>query len=306
MKKIFWAIILVVLLVLGYQNRTALAYQAKHFGYYSVCDAPTKYKIGTIDNRFNITKDELLSSVEEANAIWSNAAGKQLFQYDPEGPLTISLQYDERQSLNSQINQLDSKLDEQNKELAPEIQQYEARVASFKAKAAALNQEIDSWNSKGGAPQDVYESLVARQKALQNESRELQTIAGQLGQSTQEYNSQVKELSQTVETYNQALQQKPEEGVYIQDQEGRRIIIYFYNTRTELVHTLAHELGHALGMNHYSDPNAIMFSRTNNAIVPTEADVKALNESCRRKSYFEITKEKFEILMSHYKNAAAK
>jgi predicted Zn-dependent protease len=303
MKKLIWVIILVLLLGIGYQNRAVLASQVEKVTYYSSCDAPIRYKIGTIDDRFNITKEQFKQDVEEASSIWSTAAGKQLFVYDPEGPLTVSLEYDERQSLNSQINELDTKLDEQNKKLEPEIAAYEQQVAAFKQKATQLNNEIDEWNKKGGAPMDVYKGLVERQKALQAESRQLQARASELGQSTEAYNSEVQELSQTVDTYNEALKFKPEEGIYIQDQEGRRIIIYFYNTKTELVHTLAHELGHALGLDHIANTKAVMFSRTNNAVILTDEDLSALTEVCRKRSIAEIAQERISYILSQFKKS---
>lgn len=302
-KKIIWVLILVLFLGLGFANRAAIAAQYDRLAYHSICDNPIKFKIGKIDNRFNLTESQYISHINDATSIWSTAAGKQLFVYDPEGELTISLEYDERQSLNSQINELDTKLDEQNKELEPKIDAYEQRVANFKQKAAALNREIDDWNSKGGAPMEVYDGLVARQQALQQESRQLQAQAAELGQSTQEYNAEVRELSDTVDTYNEALRFKPEEGIYIQDQEGKRIIIYFYNTHEELVHTLAHELGHALGMDHIPNPKAIMFSRTNNAIIPTSEDLAALSEVCTRRSVIELAKERISYVVSLYKES---
>lgn len=299
MRKLFWIILVIALLGLGFQNRTALAEQIKHVTYYSTCDTPLAYKIGKIDKRFNLSEEEFKKYIQEAGDIWSEASGKKLFVYDPEGPLTISLEYDERQSLNSQISQLDTKLDEQNKALEPKIAAYEQRVAVFKQKAAALNQEIDNWNTKGGAPADVYQGLIERQKVLQEESRQLHATAAELGQSTDEYNTEVQALSQTVDTYNEALKSKPEEGIYIQDKDGRRIIIYFYNTPDELVHTLAHEFGHALGIDHVPDTKAIMYTRTNNAVTPTNDDLVELQEVCRKKSLLEIAQERFSIIVEN-------
>jgi hypothetical protein len=303
MKKLVLVIIIVLILGLGYANRTVLAEEIHNVTYFSSCDTPIKYKIGSIDTRFNINQDEFKQDIADAASIWDTAEGKQLFEYDPDGPLTISLQYDERQSLNTQINSLDTKLDEQNKKLEPEIKAYEQRVAAFKQKAAALNQEIDTWNSKGGAPMDVYQSLLNRQQALQQESKELQSEAAALGQSTDSYNSDVQQLSQTVNVYNQALKFKPEEGIYIQDQDGRRIIIYFYNTSTELTHTLAHELGHAAGLDHSTDTNAIMFSKTNNVTTPAQADLDAIREACRKRSIAEIVQNRIELIIDRYKAA---
>jgi hypothetical protein len=301
MKKLVLVIILVLILGLGYADRTVLADTLHKVTYFSSCDTPLKYKIGSIDNRFNITRDEFKQDIANAADIWDTAEGKQLFQYDPDGPLTVSLQYDERQSLNTEINTLDTKLDEQNKKLEPQIKEYEQRVASFKQKAAALNQEIDSWNSKGGAPSDIYQNLINRQLALQQESKELQSEAAALGQSTDSYNSDVQQLSQTVDVYNQALKFKPEEGIYIQDQDGRRIIIYFYNTPTELTHTLAHELGHSVGLDHSPDTTSIMFSKTNNVVTPSQADLDAIREACRKRSIVEIVQTRVEQIIARYK-----
>lgn len=304
MKKIIWFAVILLLLGAGYLYRAEIVYGVQRVTYFSVCDAPVQYKVGTIDSRFNITQAEFKQYIANASDVWNTAAGKPLFEYDPEGPLTVSLQYDERQSLNAQISELDTKLDEQNKKLEPEIKAYEQRVAVFKQKAAALNQEIDEWNKKGGAPMEVYQGLISRQQALQQESKNLQAEAASLGQSTDLYNADVQELSKTVDVYNQALKFKPEEGIYIQDQDGRRIIIYFYNTANELTHTLTHELGHAIGMDHVADTNAIMFSKTNNAITPTDADYAALRETCRKRSIVEIAQTRIQDIIARYKAAA--
>jgi hypothetical protein len=301
MKKILFLVILVLLVGFGFLNRTVLAAELHNVTYFSSCDSPIKYKIGTIDNRFNLSRDEFKQDIENSAEIWDTAEGKQLFEYDPNGPLTVSLQYDERQSLNTQISSLDTKLDEQNKKLEPQIKEYEQRVVAFKQKAAALNQEIESWNGKGGAPMDVYTSLINRQQALQQESKELQSEAAALGQSTDLYNADVQQLSQTVDVYNQALKFKPEEGIYIQDQDGKRVIIYFYNTQTELTHTLAHELGHAVGLDHNPDTTSIMFSKTNNVITPSQADLDALRETCRKRSIVEIAQTRLAQIIARYK-----
>src|SRR4249920_2204293 len=117
MKKIIWFIVIVLFLGIGYLNRAAIVYGIQNATYFSVCDSTIKYKVGTIDKRFNLTQDEFKNYIADAAEIWNTASGKQLFAYDPYGPLTLNLQYYERQSLNTQINQLDTKLDEQNRKL---------------------------------------------------------------------------------------------------------------------------------------------------------------------------------------------
>ncbi len=80
---------------------------------------------------------------------------------------------------------------------------------------------------------------------------------------------------------------KPEEGIYISDENGRRIIIYFNISKNELVHTLAHEMGHALGIGHINSTTSIMYSRTTEILSLSNDDLTALSTVCRKISVFE-------------------
>ncbi len=245
----------------------------------SPCDKPSTYSIGFIDDRFNITQDQFKSDVQDAANIWNKAEGKQLLVYDPQGKLQINMIYDERQALTSQINNLEGNLQGGKQALQPQIDEYNKLVADFKSRIDSLNSQIDYWNSRGGAPPDEYNKLIQKQQDLQKESDSINALAQKLNLQTANYNSQVKNLNQKIESFNQQLAQKPEEGLYI-GQENR-IEIYFNSTKNELEHTLAHELGHALGIDHNEDQNSIMYPYTTESLKPTQSDINALNAICK-------------------------
>lgn len=291
MKKLFWIILLFFVLGVGYQNRDILAAKAHAVMYHSRCDEPITYRIATIDNRFNVSKAEFLTDTRTATAIWNEAAGKDLFVYDPQGEIAVSLIYDERQSLNSQINQLDNQLQQQDKSLKPEIASYDQQSAAFERQLTALNQEIESWNEKGGAPPEEYERLKNEQAKMQQQAAALETQADELNQSADSFNNQVKTLNQTVDNFQDVLTVKPEEGLYISDKNGKRIQVYFNTSKQELVHTLAHEFGHALGLDHIPNKQAIMYAQTNDVTGLSFEDLAAMRQACREKSILTSAKE---------------
>jgi hypothetical protein len=247
----------------------------------SPCDTPIRYSIGTVDERFNLTKDDVLSYTQAAEQIWESPAGKQLFMFDPKAKLTVNLSYDRRQSLSSQINELTEKLKSEKSALQPKVQEYESRSRAFKQRMSKLNQDIAYWNEQGGAPPEEYDKLTNERNALEQEAQALNGLAKELNQSADNYNVQVGELNQTVGRFNKALKARPEEGLY--DPNRNTITIYFHNSRDEFVHTLAHEMGHVLGIGHVSDEQAVMHAMTNEQIAATESDLIELQKACQKK-----------------------
>ncbi len=305
MKKIGW-IFLIFLLFVVFFYRGVLVAKANTLLYQSPCDTPITYRIGSIDPKFNLSSSEFSNDIGSAGDIWGSAENKKLFALQPNGEITINLIYDQRQLLNSQITDLNSKVQTQQKSLDPQINEYKKQAASFRAKMQQLNTDIDYWNNKGGAPPDEYEKLNARQASLRQVASTLQEEARRLNQSTEEYNTQVGELHQTVNSFNQELQYKPEEGEYIVNHGTKTINVYFDNSQNELIHTLAHELGHALGINHNTNTVSIMYPQTTIAITLSPDDLAGLEKACQKRSILLNASDKIFTLIRNIEERLTK
>lgn len=248
------------------------------------CARPILYKIGSIDPKFGVKGDALRQDLQQAEATWEQSVGKNIFEYSPEGPLTVNFVYDSRQALKTDIAKQEKSLTSQSSNLQAQIADYEQQVIEFKTRNSQFNAEVGEWNSQGGAPPEEYDKLIARQQELQQKADQLNQLAKSLNQKAQNYNAGIVKINSTINTFNQQLSTKPEEGLYTS--ATNTIDIFFITDKNELVHTLAHELGHARGLDHLDDPKAIMYPQTSTTTAATSGDIASLQSVCARRSYW--------------------
>ena len=297
MKKIV-AILVVIAVLLFTPQAKAIIQNTVTYVSQSVCDVPISYHIGTVDSRFEVSKDKFLSDTLLATDVWNNVYQKKLFEYSPNGKLTINLVYDQRQTLHNQIQSLEGTLKSGESNIKAQIAEYEKLSSLFKEKINTFNNEVSYWNNKGGAPKEEYDKLKIQQEELQQEAQKLNETARSLNQDTRSYNTQVGTLNQTVQSFNQALQQKPEEGIYFGKEQ--KIDIYFNFNKQELIHTLAHEFGHALGLGHLQSQISIMYPFTTQTTVVSDEDKDALSQICQRNYLQETLRANIQEIISKY------
>lgn len=255
---------------------------------WSQCDTPLTYQLGMLDPRFGIDKASAIADISQAANIWNKAEGKNLLEQTQSANLTINFTYDERTALNSQINQMQNKLNQNNSSLQLQIDQHNSDVKAFEQKLADFNATIEKYNSEGGAPPDVYNQLIAEQNQLKQEADSLNAQARQLNLSTQNYNYNVNIFNKDINQFNIEITQKPEEGLY--DASTKTINIYFADNHQELVHTLTHELGHSLGLQHVNNPKAIMYPYTTSSLELSPEDESQLLYLCRNQTTLDLVK----------------
>src|SRR5258706_11862478 len=163
-KQMLQLVILFTIIIIILVKTPVIAYTGQII-YSSPCDTPEHYKVDFVDPRFQLSQSEFLTDIQQAETIWDQAVGKKLFTYDPQNAssLSINMVFDQRQSLNNQIDSLENQLNTEKNTIDPQGAQYEQESADFKKRLASLNEQISYWNSQGVAPRDEFNKLKSEQ-----------------------------------------------------------------------------------------------------------------------------------------------
>lgn len=281
-----------------------LVFASGYFWYTAsaICPIPIEYRLGVVNDEFGLSDEAALAAITEAESLWEDATGLNLFSYQTDARIAINFVYDERQQLTKAEETFSANLREAkevNEVVRSEYQKlvaeyetirtsYETKRTAYERDLRAYNNEVSTWNDKGGAPQEVFESLNAEkerldaeQKAIDQLRRSMNDLIAEINTLSDEANSLVDRYNQGVERYNETFTEGAEftQGDY----QGKSINIYQFTDREELVLVLAHEFGHALGIGHVENPESIMHLRMggqSTIIGVTEEDIAGFAAVC--------------------------
>jgi hypothetical protein len=234
------------------------------------CVRPIPYAFGAVDRRFRLSGDALARDANAAVAIWNQAAGRTLFAFRPSADLKVNLVYDTRQ----QTTALGVALDQEDAEHQAQRKEVDALQYRVMSEGAAYNEDVRTLSARGGATPDELHALDARRMAID-------TLSDSLRRFVARFNQQNAAIKAKVDEFNQEAGQTFAAGHFVRDSSGERIDVFRFIGDTELTRLLAHEFGHALGLDHNDDSTSIMYALDESGnLVPSAADLAALHKLC--------------------------
>jgi predicted Zn-dependent protease len=269
-------------------------------------DKTLRYHIGSVDTRFALSRQEVSNAVYQAVFLWEKAVGHTIFKEDPQGEIRIDFVYDKRQAVTDSLNTIredivDAKVSYDTlmtryDDMLVEVEQRKgAYISENNSYLSALNEyqtEIDAANQKAFVSKDEFKRfeekkhnldfalvvLQVKRSDLQKKVDDLNTMVAVIGEIASSINSQVMDYKIT----RKDLSGEFDAGRYEMNIYGEKsITIYHVKDRDKLVRALAHELGHAQGLKHSSNPDSIMYYlNRSDSIRLLPEDILAMQARC--------------------------
>jgi hypothetical protein len=168
-------------------------------------------------------------------------------------------------------------------------QRYAAKVDAFNRTAeqfATRSKQRLSHRQRQQLRSD-HDALSRREAALRQEQSRLDGARSQIETLRYEIKTRMVRHNNTVTAANRTLKSLPDDArkvgvTHINGPRSKIDLLQYYDDEKMYI-TLLHEFGHALGLEHISDPAAIMYPTQNakTARDLTTSDVKALQQLCR-------------------------
>ncbi|MBI4351359.1 MAG: matrixin family metalloprotease [Elusimicrobia bacterium] len=270
------------------------------------CSSPVTYSIGKIDPGYPVSPEELAAALKEAETAWENQARRNLFEFRREnGDVAVNLVYDKRQAsldrlkslgistdhtldsyktLKARFDQLSARVDREEADFKGIMYRYKQREAAYNAEIRRLNERGTATRTEASRADTARRKLSMQFDGIKMIEKALNADVDTLNALGTTLNQLIVQLNINVAQYNRAGSAigRFEEGLYRVNNGRQSIELYKYTDREQLVSLLAHELGHALGLDHVPGADSLMYP-VNKGGKPrlSGQDIAELNRACR-------------------------
>ena len=272
------------------------------------CSEPLTYTIGSIDSRFEIDRDELRDVMRKVEELWESSLDRDLLNYSENGEVAIHLIYSEEQQRTAeerrlseriqrnkrQVDMLEGELKRLKKSYQSRQQELKKSLSDYSAAVNTFNDTIEKWNKRGGVPQSEKSTIEQMRRKIDRLETEInrkeqnaEMVRRRANAKTDQINRLIQTQNRMVDAYNEQFgeSRKFDQGRYIRNGEDQRINIYQFGNLAELKTVLAHESGHAFGLNHVENPKSVMYpvmaKQNIFNLSLSEEDLKAIRERCK-------------------------